>query len=87
VHAQQISTSGCVRVAGPTDRGSGPPGSRAACQRPSVGFGRQQACACFGYRWYACERWSFLATGVTPMILRPLITVGNLGAWSCLDIV
>jgi hypothetical protein len=29
----------------------------------------------------------FLATVVTPMSLRPLITVGNLGAWSCLDIV
>jgi hypothetical protein len=29
----------------------------------------------------------FLATGVTPVILRPLITVGNLGAWSWLDIV
>jgi hypothetical protein len=44
-------------------------------------------CACFGYRWDACERWSFLATGVTPVSLRPLIIVGNLGAWSCLDIV
>jgi hypothetical protein len=29
----------------------------------------------------------FVATGVTPVSLRPLITVGNLGAWSCLDIV
>jgi hypothetical protein len=44
-------------------------------------------CACFGYRWDACERWSFLATGVTPVSLRPLIIVGNLGVWSCLDIV
>jgi hypothetical protein len=44
-------------------------------------------CACSGYRWDACERWSFLATGVTPVSLRPLIIVGNLGAWSCLDIV
>jgi hypothetical protein len=44
-------------------------------------------CAWFGYRWDACERWSVLATGVTPVSLRPLITVGNLGAWSCLDIV
>jgi hypothetical protein len=43
--------------------------------------------ACFGYRWDACEHWLFLATGVNPMRLRPLITVGNLGAWSCLDIV
>jgi hypothetical protein len=31
-----------VQAAGPTDRGSGPPGSRVACRRPSVGFGRQQ---------------------------------------------
>jgi hypothetical protein len=44
-------------------------------------------CARFGYRWDAYERWSVLATGVTPGSLRPLITVGNLGAWSCLDIV
>jgi hypothetical protein len=29
----------------------------------------------------------FLATGVTLVSLRPLIVVGNLGAWSCLDIV
>jgi hypothetical protein len=29
----------------------------------------------------------FVATGVTPVRLRPLITVGNIGAWSCLDIV
>jgi hypothetical protein len=43
--------------------------------------------AWFGYRWDVCEHWSVLATGVTPMSLRPLITVGNLGAWSCLDIV
>jgi hypothetical protein len=33
-------------------------------------------CACFG-----------LATGVIPVSLRPLITMGNLGAWSYLDIV
>jgi hypothetical protein len=44
-------------------------------------------CACFSYRWDACERWSFVAIGVTPVSLRPLITVGNLGPWSCLDIV
>jgi hypothetical protein len=44
-------------------------------------------CARFGYRWDACERWSVLAPGVTPGSLRPLITVGSLGAWSCLDIV
>jgi hypothetical protein len=41
----------------------------------------------FGYRWDACERWSFVATGVTPVSLRPLITMGNLGVRSCLDIV
>jgi hypothetical protein len=34
-----------MRVAGPTDRGSGPPGSRVACQCPSVGFGRQHILA------------------------------------------
>jgi hypothetical protein len=44
-------------------------------------------CAWLGYRWDACEHWSVLATGVSPMSLRPLITVGNLGAWSCLDII
>jgi hypothetical protein len=44
-------------------------------------------CAWFRYRWDACERWSILATSVTPVSLRPLIIVGNLGAWSCLDIV
>jgi hypothetical protein len=32
-------------------------------------------------------RWSVLAIGVTPGSLRPLITVGNLGAWLCIDIV
>jgi hypothetical protein len=41
----------------------------------------------FGYRWDACERWSFLARGVIPVSLRPLITMGNLGAWSYLDII
>jgi hypothetical protein len=41
----------------------------------------------FGYRWDACERGSILATGVTHASLWPLITVGNLGAWSCLDVV
>jgi hypothetical protein len=29
----------------------------------------------------------FVAICVTPVSLRPLITVGNPGAWSCLDIV
>jgi hypothetical protein len=29
----------------------------------------------------------FLAIGVRPMSLWPLVTWGNLGAWSCLDIV
>jgi hypothetical protein len=44
-------------------------------------------CVRFGYRWDAYERWSVLATGVTPGSLWPLITVGNLGAPLCLDIV
>jgi hypothetical protein len=44
-------------------------------------------CAQFGYRWDACECWWVLATCVTLGNLRPLITVGNLGAWLCLDIV
>jgi hypothetical protein len=47
----------------------------------------QSLCAWFGYRWDACERWLVLATGVTPMSLKPLITMGNLGVWSCLDVV
>jgi hypothetical protein len=34
-----------MRAAGPTDRGSGPPASRVACRRPSVGFGRQHILA------------------------------------------
>jgi hypothetical protein len=29
----------------------------------------------------------FVATGVTPVSLRPLIIVGNPGAWSCLVVV
>jgi hypothetical protein len=29
----------------------------------------------------------FVATGVTPVSLRPLIIVGNSGAWSCLVVV
>jgi hypothetical protein len=41
----------------------------------------------FVYRWDACEFWSFLVIGVTPVSLWPLITMGNLGAWSCLNIV
>jgi hypothetical protein len=43
--------------------------------------------AWFGYRWDASERWSVLSTGMTPMSLRPLITMSNLGVWSCLDVV
>jgi hypothetical protein len=46
-----------------------------------------KAVCMFGYRWDACERWSFVATSVTPVSLKPLITMGNLGAWSCLVIV
>jgi hypothetical protein len=53
----------------------------------------------FGYRWDACELCCFwlqvgcmstlvsLATGVTPVSSRALITVGKLGAWSCLDVI
>jgi hypothetical protein len=44
-------------------------------------------CEWFGYRWDAYERWSVLATGETPVSLRRLITMDNLGVWSCLDIV
>jgi hypothetical protein len=44
-------------------------------------------CAYFGYRWDACERWSFEAIGVTPVSLWSLITAGNLGVWSYLVIV
>jgi hypothetical protein len=53
-------------------------------------YGMQQVrslCACFGYRWDAYECSSFVATGVTLVSLRPLITVANLGVWSCLVIV
>jgi hypothetical protein len=41
----------------------------------------------FGYRWNAYERGMVLATCVTPVSLWLLITMGNLGAWSCLDMV
>jgi hypothetical protein len=41
----------------------------------------------FVYRWDACECWSVLATGVTPVSLRPFIIMGNLGPCSCLDVV
>jgi hypothetical protein len=41
----------------------------------------------FGYMGETCGRWSVLATRVRPMSLWPLVTVGNLGAVSCLDIV
>jgi hypothetical protein len=41
----------------------------------------------FGYRWDAYECWLILATGVTHVSLWPLITVGNLGVSSCLDVV
>jgi hypothetical protein len=53
------------------------------CGMPQV----RSLCAWFGYRWDACEHWSVLAVGVTPGSLRPLITMGNLGAWLGLDIV
>jgi hypothetical protein len=41
----------------------------------------------FGYRWGVCEHWLVLATCVTPMSLWTLITLGNLGASSYLDVV
>jgi hypothetical protein len=44
-------------------------------------------CAWFVYRWDACECLSVLAIGVSPVRLRPLITMGNLGVWSCLVVV
>jgi Rieske Fe-S protein len=42
-------------------------------------------CMVHGSRWDACERASVLVTGVIPVSLRPLITISNLGVWSCLD--
>jgi hypothetical protein len=33
----------------------------------------------FGYKWDDCERCSVFVTGVTPVSLWPLITIGNLG--------
>jgi hypothetical protein len=41
----------------------------------------------FGDRWDASECCLVLATGVTPISLWPMITVGNLGALSCLDVI
>jgi hypothetical protein len=41
----------------------------------------------FDYKGETCELWSVLATGVRPVSLWPLVTVSNLGAMSCLDIV
>jgi hypothetical protein len=41
----------------------------------------------FDYRWDVCEHGSVLATVVTPASLRHLVTVGNVGVWSCLDVV
>jgi hypothetical protein len=54
------------------------------------GYGVQQvwnlgACLATGGMPVSFDR--FMATGVTSVSLRPLITVGNPGAWSCLDIV
>jgi hypothetical protein len=41
----------------------------------------------FSYRWDVYEHWSVVAIVVTHVSLWPLVTVGNLGALSCLDIV
>jgi hypothetical protein len=41
----------------------------------------------FGYRGETCELWSVVATGVRPVTLWPLVTVSNLGASSCLEVV
>jgi hypothetical protein len=41
----------------------------------------------FGYRWMLVSVGRFLATGVTPVSLWLLITMGNLGVSSCLDVV
>jgi hypothetical protein len=41
----------------------------------------------FGYRGETCEFWLVLDTGVRPVSLWPLVTVSNLGAWSCLDVI
>jgi hypothetical protein len=41
----------------------------------------------FGYRWDAYQCGLVLATDVTPMSKWSLITMGNLGAWSYLDVV
>jgi hypothetical protein len=51
------------------------------------GSGRVLGSDSFGYRGETCELLLVLATGVTPRSLRPMITVGNLGAWLCIDIV
>jgi hypothetical protein len=53
----------------------------------SYAAGATPVCIVLGYRRDAWERGLVLATGVTPVSLRPLITISNLGAWSCLDVV
>jgi hypothetical protein len=55
-----------------------------------VSCSRCKACghgSCFGFKWDACEHCSVLAIHVTLVSLWPLVTVGNLGASSCLDVV
>jgi hypothetical protein len=54
------------------------------------GYGVQQVSslgACLATSGMPVSVNRFLATGVTPVSLRPFFTVGNPGAWSCLDIV
>jgi hypothetical protein len=60
--------------------------------RVGLVWGMQQVEACrhslgFGYKGETCEPQSVLATGVRTMSLWPLITVSNIGAWLCLDVV
>jgi hypothetical protein len=43
------------------------------------------ACLATGGMLVSVDR--FVAIGVTPVSLRPLITEGNPGAWSCLVVV
>jgi hypothetical protein len=41
----------------------------------------------FGYKSETCETRSVFAIGERPVSMWPLITMSNLGAWLCLDVV